>query len=210
MCYYIETGDYMDNILDMKRNLVKKRNVINLLLFPCWILSFFVSIDAMVKVLPIVEFMTIVLKMDYLDRYFLLSVVEFFYRYFPTMIYISGRVYIFNLNKKIIKLEMENDFDLLLERERMATKMDECVVIDEKEVRKVYDIVERFANLPRSKQMEVLNYIKGDLSLKDKELCADINELSNQYRDTLQIECEDILFPDIEDDKNNYTKKREK
>ena len=126
------------------------------------------------------------------------------------MIYIGGRVYIFNLNKKIIKLEIENDFDLLEKREKLNLEREECVVINEEEVKKAYDIVERFANLPRSKQMEVLNYIKGDLCLEDRELCFEIDELSNQYRDILQIECEDILFPDIEDDKNNYVKKREK
>lgn len=200
----------MDNLLEIRRKLIKKRNIINLLLFPCWMVSFFVSIDAMIKVLPIMEFMTIILKMDYLDRKMLLSVIEFFYRYLPTMIYIGGRIYIFNLNKKIIKLEIENDFDLLERREKMNLEREECVVINEEEVKKAYDIVERFANLPRSKQMEVLNYIKGDLCLEDRELCFEIDELSNQYRDILQIECEDILFPDIEDDKNNYVKKREK
>ena len=200
----------MDNLLEIRRKLIKKRNIINLLLFPCWMVSFFVSIDAMIKVLPIIEFMTIILKMDYLDRKMLLSVIEFFYRYLPTMVYIGGRVYIFNLNKKIIKLEIENDFDLLEKREKLNLEREECIIINEEEVKKAYDIVEKFANLPRSKQMEVLNYIKGDLSLEDRELCFEIDELSNQYRDILQIECEDILFPDIEDDKNNYVKKREK
>ena len=40
--------------------------------------------------------------MDYLDRKMLLSVIEFFYRYLPTMIYIGGRIYIFNLKKEFI------------------------------------------------------------------------------------------------------------
>ena len=58
--------------------------------------------------------------------------------------------------------------------------------------------------------MEVLNYIKGDLNLQNRELCVDINKLDNQYRDTLLTECEDILFPDIDEDKNSYVKKKEK
>lgn len=200
----------MDNLLDIRRNLIKKRNIVSLLLIPCWMLSFFVSINVMVKVLPIIEFLTIVLKMDDLDRNMLLSFMDFFYKYFPTMVYIGGRVYIFNLNKKIIKLEMENDFDLLLERERMATKSDECVVIDEKEVRMIYDIVERIEKLPRRKQMEVLNYIKGNLELDDKDLSSEIDLISDKNKYYLLVECEDILFPNIEDDVKEYIRKKKK
>lgn len=200
----------MDNILDKRNELVKKRNLANLILMPCWILSFFISITATIRLIPIIEFITMILKMDSLDRYMLLSFFTFIYRFLPTMIFIGGRIYIFNLNINIFKLEMENDFELLEKREKMNNKKDECVIIDEEEVRKTYDIVERFANLSRSKQMEILNYIKGDLSLYDNDLSNKINELNDQYRNVLQTECEDILFPDIDDNKNNYVKKKEK
>ena len=147
----------MNNIFEIRNKLIKKRNVINLLLFPCWMMSFFISIDAIIKVLPIVEFITIMLNMEYLNRHMLLSFVEFFYKYLPTMIYIGGKVYLFNINKEIRKLD--NDFKLVIEKEMLNMKKKQCVVFDEEEVRRVYNIVERFAKLPRSKQMEVLNYI---------------------------------------------------
>ena len=83
----------MNNIFEIRNKLIKKRNIINLLLFPCWMMSFFISIDAIIKVLPIVEFITIMLNMEYLNRHMLLSFVEFFYKYLPTMIYIGGKVY---------------------------------------------------------------------------------------------------------------------
>jgi len=200
----------MDNILDKRNKLIKQRNVMNLLLFPCWMLSFFISIDSMIRVLPIIEFMSGVFKMDYLDRYMLLSFLEFFYRYLPTMIYIGGRVYIFNLNKKIMGLEQGYDLDGIKENEKRETAKAECVITDEEEVRRVYDIVERFANLSRSKQMEILNYIKGDLELYDKELSYKIDLIGDKYKDHLLTECEDILFPDFDDDKEKYTKKRRK
>ena len=197
----------MDSILDRRNKLIRERNIMNLLLIPCWILSFFISITSIVNVLPIIEFLTIVLKMDYLDRYMLVSFLEFFFKYLPTMVYIGGRVYIFNLNKKIIKMELENDFEMIIEKEKMSSQYDECVIIDEEEIRNVYDIVERFAKLPRSKQMEVLNYIKGDLELYDKELSSKIDRVRDKYMEYLMIECEDILFPDVDEDKK-YTKKR--
>ena len=55
--------------------------------------------------------------------------------------------------------------------------------------------------------MEILNYIKGDLSLRDSDISLDIDKLDSKYREQLQTECEDILFPDYE---NSYTKKRKK
>ena len=58
--------------------------------------------------------------------------------------------------------------------------------------------------------MEILNYIKGDLCLYDIEIRSEINELSNKYKDILQIECEDILFPDHDENRDDYTRKRKK
>ena len=199
----------MNDILNKRNELIKKRNIANLIFIPCWILSLFISIDSLVRVLPIIDFITIILKMDYLNRTLLISSLEFIYRYLSTIIYIGGRIYIFKLNKEIISLELNNNIDLLKEKEKMENKKEECIIIDELEVRKTYNILERFANLPRSKQMEILNYIKGDLNIQNKELCNDIDELNNQYKDILQTKCEDILFPDIEEDKK-YTKKKEK
>ena len=208
MCYYIETGEFMDSILDRRKNLIKKRNIINLMLIPCWMLSFFISIISIINVLPIIEFLTIIIKMDYIDRNILLSFLEFFYKYLPTMVYIGGRVYIFNLNKKILKIEMDNDFDLLLEKEKMLEKKQEYIIVDEEEIRKIYDIVLKIEKLPRSKQMEVLNYIKGDLKLYDKELSSEIDLIGDKYKEYLLIECEDILFPNVEYDVKKYIRKK--
>lgn len=204
----------MDNNLEKKKRLIKQKKVINLILFPCWILSFYVSISSIINVLPIIEFITIMLKMDNTDRHMLLSFLEFFYKYLPTMVYIGGKVMSFNISKEIRKME-ENDEYLFIDESELKTEIpkvegSECKIIDEDEVLKVYDIVERFENLPRSKQMEILNYIKGDLSLNDKELCDEIKELSDKYKDYLQTECEDILFPDYDEDREEMSRKRKK
>ena len=58
--------------------------------------------------------------------------------------------------------------------------------------------------------MEILNYIKGDLSLKDRDITLDIDKLDSKYREQLQTECENIIFPDYCDDIDVYTKKRKK
>lgn len=109
------------------------------------------------------------------------------------------------VSEKIEKLNYE--YKVSLENERKKKEKEECKIVDYEEIVKLYNIVERFANLPRSKQMDLLNYIKGDLSLKDSDISLDIDILSGKYREQLQDECEDIIFSDYDD---SYTKKRKK
>ena len=45
----------MDNVLDKKNRLLKQKRIINLLLFPCWVLSFYISISALGNVYPIMS-----------------------------------------------------------------------------------------------------------------------------------------------------------
>ena len=203
-------GDYMDNVLDKKENLIKKSVIINLLLIPCWILSIFISVNSMNNVLPMLELMTLVLKMDSLDRDMFLNVIEFFFRYFPTIVFVGGKIYIFNINKEIRKLNEEYDFELLEQIERNKKDNIGCVVIDEEEVKKINDIVDKFKKLPRRKQVEILNYIKGDLIMYDKELSSITNLINSSDKESLLTEFQDVLYSDIDDNENSYTKKKEK
>jgi hypothetical protein len=177
---------------------------------PCWILSIFISVNSMNNVLPMLELMTLVLKMDSLDRDMFLNVIEFFFRYFPTIVFVGGKIYIFNINKEIRKLNEEYDFELLEQIERNKKDNIGCVVIYEEEVKKINDIVDKFKKLPRRKQVEILNYIKGDLILYDKELSSITNLINSSDKESLLTEFQDVLYSDIDDDENNYTKKKEK
>lgn len=200
----------MDNVLDKKENLIKKSVIINLLLMPCWILSIFISVNSMNNVLPMLELMTLVLKMDSLDRDMFLNVIEFFFRYFPTIVFVGGKIYIFNINKEIRKLNEEYDFELLEQIERNKKDNIGCVVIDEEEVKKINDIVDKFKKLPRRKQVEILNYIKGDLIMYDKELSSITNLINSSDKESLLTEFQDVLYSDIDDNENSYTKKKKK
>ena len=197
----------MDNVLDRKKTLIKQSAIINLLLFPCWILSFFVSVNSMVNLLPMLEFITLVLKMDNLDRNIFLNIVEFFFRYLPTFVFAGGKIYIYNINKEIRNLNEEYNFELLEQMDRNKKNNIECVVKEE-EVRKINDIVDKFKKLPRSKQVEILNYIKGDLILYDKELSSITNLINACDKESLLTEFQDVLFPSEEE--NDYSKKRKK
>ena len=83
-------------------------------------------------------------------------------------------------------------------------------VIDYEEIFRVYDIVDRFESLPRGKQMEVLNFIKGDLNSFDNDISIQIMKLDEKHRNMLQTECEDILFPDFNEEDVNYSKVKKK
>ena len=125
------------------------------------------------------------------------------------MLYIGGKIESRNLTKEIIKLNEEYQSELI--KDRKIKNDSEDWDEDKNEVIKLYSIVERFDKLPRDKQMEILNYIKGDLSLGDKYMYLGIDRLSNKYRKQLLDECEDIMFPNYEDkNDDNYTKMRKK
>lgn len=199
----------MDNLFEKRERLLKKKKLINLLLFPVYMLWWFIIHSSWVYVETCFMIISNLLKLDNYVNLLMFEIFDYFYLYSPLLLFIGGKIEIKMISKEI--KELDNKYTEYLETisKKMVNDV-KCEILDEKEIRKVYDIVERFANLPRSKQMEVLNYIKGDLNLQDRELCVDINKLDNQYRDTLLTECEDILFPDIDEDKNSYVKKKEK
>ena len=73
------------------------------------------------------------------------------------MLYIGCRIEGNNINKDIKRLHSE--YKIALENERKMKENEECKIVDYDEIIKLYNIVERVANLPRNKQMEILNYI---------------------------------------------------
>lgn len=197
--------------MNKKRNdkiekLKKQKLIISILTIILWIVSFYIEAFGLAVTIPIAEIILFLLNVDYIIRDIVISLMEFFLRILPLTVYISGKVLEF---KKYIEIEtLKNNPSLNIDVEEKINE--EVTIIDELEILKVYDILDRFERLPRNKQMEVLNYIKGDLTIKDNELCQQIEELNKKYQDILQTECEDILFPDFDEQDKNYTKKRKK
>lgn len=201
----------MNNDLEnRKRKLEKKKKLTYWLMFVGYFLSFSVSANGLSIVLPMTEFMLILLDVNNINRDIILSVMEFFFRYLPTIVYVGGKIKMSSISEEILELKRidetkEDMYGDLLKEISVGEK-----IKDEEEILKVYDIVERFEMLPRDKQMEVLNYIKGDLSIEDNQLCIQIKELKDEYKNVLQTECEDVLFPDFKEDEIGYTKNRRK
>lgn len=180
-----------------------------MLLFPGFLFWCFI-VSVSYKYIDV--FIVIIENVFNIDNLFIIllkKLNDYFYLFSPLVLYVGGKV---EINKVLEEIErLNSEYQIALEKERKKKKREECKIVNYEEIVKLYNIVERFERLPRDKQMEVLNYIKGDLSLGDKYTFLGIDKLSDKYKEHLQTECEDIIFPDCEDEnKNNYTKKREK
>ena len=185
--------------------LIKKKKLINKLLFPVYILWCFVTSFSFEYVQVLIM---IISKMFNLDNFLIFAInkLNVFVSLFSSYIlYVGGKIESKKISKEIEILNSK--YQLILDKNRKINDDSEYWTKDKNEVIKLYDIVEKFDKLPRDKQMEILNYIKGDLSLKDKYTHLGIDKLSNKYKEHLQTECEDILFPNFNEE-NNYTKKK--
>ena len=194
-------------IKDKMKKLTKKKKLIDILLFPGFLFWCFL-VSGCYKYVDV--FLVIIENIFNIDGLFIILLRNFndyFYLFLPLVLYDGFKM---EKNKTLEEIENLNfEYQIVLQKERKKIAREECKIIDEEEIKKLYNIVERFEGLSREKQMEVLNYIKGDLNLRDKEIALDIDKLSDKYKDYLQTECEDIIFPDY-DDGNNYTKKKKK
>lgn len=190
--------------------LEKKRLMVQILSLVFWVLSFKVSADSINYVMPMTELMICItnnfLEINEFYSDLLLFFMEFVYKNLPLMVYIGGRIKIFSISRNIHKLE--KDKAVVIENEKK--KKEDIKVIDYEEILRVYDIVDRFESLPRGKQMEVLNFIKGDLNSFDNDMSIQIMKLDEKHRNMLQTECEDILFPDFNEEDVNYSKVKKK
>ena len=198
----------MDNIKEEINRLIKRKKFIDLLLFPGYIIWWFILHFSWVYVDMFIIIISNIFNLDNLYVILLNRFHDLFYLFSPYLLYIGCRVEGNKIIKDIKKLHSE--YQVILENERKMKEREECKIVDYDDAMRLYNIVERVANLPRNKQMEILNYIKGDLSLRDNNIYSDIDKLDSKYREQLQTECEDILFPDSYDDKDSYTKKRKK
>lgn len=198
------------NMIKEEINRLKKRKkFLNMLLFPGFLFWCFI-VSVSYKYIDV--FIVIIENVFNIDNLFIIllkKLNDYFYLFSPLVLYDGCKV---EINKVLEEIErLNSEYQLALDRDKKINDNSEDWIKDRDDVIKLYSIVERFEKLPRDKQMEVLNYIKGDLSLRDKYTYLGIDKLNDKYKEHLQTECEDIIFPDYEDEnKNNYTKKREK
>ena len=197
----------INEIKNEMNEIVKKKKLIDRLLFPGYILWWFIIRFNFPYVKIIIMIILKMFNLDFLNIMLINKLHNFVYLCSPIMLYIGCKIEDNRISKEINRLNSE--YQIILEKNKKINDESEQWVKDRDEVKKLYNIIERFEKLPRNKQMEVLNYIKGDLSLRDKYIYLGIDKLSDKYKEHLQTECEDIMFPDYENE-INYTKKREK
>ena len=197
-----------NNINDNIKKLKRKKEFVYWLSFVGWLLAFEIKANGLAIVLPITEVMLLMIKMDMVYRSVLLSIVEIYFRFLPLMVYIAGKIKMNSIGDEITKLKSINQQKKVIVKEEVS--LEQKIKDEEEKIRKVYDIVDRFESLPRGKQMEILNYIKGSLNNDNNQLCNSIDQLDDKYREMLQTECEDILFPDLDEDEIGYTRGRRK
>ena len=186
--------------------LQKKRLIVQILSLVFWVLSFKISADSINYVMPMVE-LTIAIANNYIEidslySDLVLSFMSFVYRNLPFIVYVGGRGFVHFISRDIRKLEIDKKVIIENAKKELDKKMD---IMD---ILRIYDIVDRFEALPRGKQMEVLNYIKGDLTKQNNDLYESIGLLNNKSRELLQTEFEDILFPDYDENEKDYSKKK--
>ena len=189
--------------------LQKKRLIVQILSLVFWVLSFKISADSINYVMPMAE-LTIAMANNYIEidslySDLILFFMNFVYRNLPFIVYVGGRGCVHIISREIRKLE--SDKRNIIENEKKQRELNKKINFED--VVRICDIVNRFEELPRNKQMEVLNCIKGELTKQHNDLIESIDLLTDDAKDLLQTECEDILFPDFDESEKDYSKKRE-
>lgn len=152
--------------------------------------------------LMFIKVLLISLNIDlYLQEIIILTLKELLFA-LPIGICITGQM----TNRKIKRDINELDYYKKIhsydeEKENLKKELND----EQKEY--IQKIISRFEKLPRDKQMEILNYIKGDIKLNKDSLYKDIDMLNNTGINILQDTIEDKLFPDFDKDKVKKYKK---
>lgn len=116
------------------------------------------------------------------------------------------------ITSQMKRRKIEREIIDLKEYQRMhpVIKKDTSKVIEEKlkQQHQIQSIIDRFEKLPREKQVEILNYIKGSININKDSLYKDIDLLYSTNE--LQDKIEDILFPSFENKEYKKIKNKNK
>lgn len=129
------------------------------------------------------------------------AIIRIFFSLIPTL-------YLINRNNKYKKMvENISENNEIFSKQEMEIKLDNSYSLDKHKVI-VDNIIVRYETLSRGRQMELLNYIKGDKTIQCLE--NGLDNLSEYGLNLLQNELENVLFPDFTElETDGYVKKRE-
>lgn len=143
------------------------------------------------------------LELNMINRGLIISLFTIGIKMLPVFPLVIGEIRLYDLTVQSNEVERELEIYSFQMRE-LELGIDEITI---------QDIVERVKILPRSKQIEILNYVK-DLSLNnsvDTKKYLDIESLDKESLDLLISEIDDILYPSYDSEsEKGYTRKKTK
>ena len=174
-------GGIKDKLIKLKKDMLKT------ILFMCggYIMLRIVSLNGLTMFLPIFEVMLTLLNVDEDIHRFIYNLYGMFFSVIPVVPLIFGQRKFFEVSNQI--------FDLKNEVDRFVVKQEREINLRQQKPL-IKDIIAKIEKLPRNKQMEILNFIKGYVSSEYTPLHSQIHSLNDVSVEFLQSQLEDILF----------------
>ena len=134
---------------------------------------------------------------------------EIFFISIPLSFIFVGKAKLEVNDDKIERLDYFDKIDVIQKKDK-SKKISKKE--NERQMKTIDEIMIKIEKLPRDKQMELLNYIKGSELLADNNISSEIDKLSDENISFLQDRFEDVLFPDFDekDDVYGYSRKKRK
>lgn len=192
----------MERNINEEKKLKSKSKKILIVSYACYVITYLMYVYKDFYLLFIRAGLTL-LKVDLYFQDIIIFLITNLLLALPIGICITSQMKRRKIEREIIDLK---------EYQRMhpVIKKDTSKVIEEKlkQQQQIQSIIDRFEKLPREKQVEILNYIKGSININKDSLYKDIDLLYSTNE--LQDKIEDILFPSFENKEYKKIKNKNK
>lgn len=193
---------YMD-IINEKNRLKKEIFRTYMLIYIGLLLTNMISVAFDGTIFLIFNIFLSMLELDMINRELIISLFTIGIKMLPVFSLLIGKIRLYDLTVQSNEVERELEIYTFQMRE-LELGIDKITI---------EDIVERVKILPRSKQIEILNYVK-DLALNnsvDTKKYLDIELLDKASLNLLICEMNDILYPSYDSEsEKGYTRKKTK
>lgn len=191
----------MDDLKEKEKSLIKEKRKVSISIVICYFLTYMMYVNKD-SFLLFIKAVLSVFKIELYLQELIMFVITNGMLALPVIIIVTG-----NMTKK----EIEKEIYEIKEYRRMHPEIKDEVNIPEeilnREMDELKNIVYRFEKLPRDKQMEILNFIKGYFTNDQDNIYDEIDSLSDYSINILQNEIEEVLFPDFEKNKDKIKKR---
>lgn len=198
-----------NSVRNRKKKLKRESLIVYLIMLFGYIAGDIIYVSAVAYVFPIVQFVLLMLDVNYVLRYMVNCLMEIFFISIPFSFIFVGQAKLEVNDDKIERLDYFDEIDVIQKKDKFKkiSKRE-----NERQKKTIDEIMMKIEKLPRDKQMELLNYIKGSELLVDNNVSSEIDKLSDENISFLQDRFESVLFPnfDEKDDGYDYSRKKRK